>query len=105
MHIKVHGGVVGGDSRGLCASCEDGAVREFANNDVQIWCSSWEFHGSHPKPVHRPVTRCTAYKPKGTVSQNQLEKIAWFISADKKTGKVGFVTPSDRLAKLAEELG
>jgi hypothetical protein len=90
MLIKVHGGVVGGDNRGLCPSCENGCVREFANNDVDIWCSAWEITGSKTTRVLKPVTRCSAYAVKGSISQREFEKIAWFINADKKSGKIGF---------------
>ena len=103
MKIKVQGGVIGGNGRGLCASCEEGSVREFSNNDIEVWCEAWQFTGSRPHRIKSPVTRCTAYKARGSVSKDALEKIAWHITTDKKTGKIGFLTPTERALQEKED--
>jgi hypothetical protein len=103
MKIKVHGGVIGGDSKGLCASCEEGAIREDAKNNIEVWCEAWCFTGSKPHRIFAPITRCTGYRQRGAVSKDALEKIAWHITTDKRTGKIGFLTPSDRAAMKDED--
>ena len=55
--------------------------------------------GIFEKPFHQlhgPVAQCTNYYPKHLPSRADYEKIAWEISTDKRTGKVGFLTPKER---------
>lgn len=46
--------------------------------------------------VRGAVTDCTDYYPKDLPSLRDMTYIAWDITTNKKTGKIGFITPAER---------
>jgi hypothetical protein len=91
MNIKIHGGVIGNDpgKHGLCSSCANAEIREAYNGNVYVSCGI-----THPPlPVHQPLVRCTEYREHNQVDRYDMEKIAWIVSTDSKTNKVGFTPP------------
>lgn len=92
MRVKVHGGVIGSvGERGLCVTCRYGHVREMAN-DLLILCA--RMHDGTYQRVTAPVLRCNDYEDSNTPDKWDLEQIAWTLTTDEKTKKVGFRAPN-----------
>jgi hypothetical protein len=92
VNIKIHGGVIGNDpgKHGLCTRCQYASIRETNNGEVQITCN--QFMRPH-NVVLKPLIRCSEFLDHGAVDKYDLEKIAWIVSTDSKTNKVGFTPP------------
>lgn len=44
-------------------------------------------------PIHTPVIKCNDYRDKSLPTIEAMREIAWDISPDPRTGKVGFTKP------------
>jgi hypothetical protein len=80
----------------LCPSCTYITERT-DRRGVTRECS--RFENAHTQVISGRVTDCTDYYPKNLPSLHNLSAIAWEITTNKKTGKVGFITPQERRAK------
>jgi hypothetical protein len=91
MNIKIHGGVIGNDPKeyGLCTDCANVLIREMSNGAVFVQCT----YDHPPSRITEPVVRCTVYRSHNQPDRYDLEKIAWLVNTDKKSGKVGFEPP------------
>ena len=79
----------------LCTSCAHSARRLGQNNEDEIFCASWSFRSdSGVNPVLFKVSDCTEYRPFNQQSREDMEKIAWIVTARKK-GSPGFVKTAD----------
>lgn len=77
----------------LCADCRNGIATHFDNGGMLVRCS---VGAGQPVVIHRPVTRCTDFEDKTLTDRYEMEKIAWRLTTDKKSAKVGFVPPKNR---------
>lgn len=86
-------------SRNLCETCDNAViVQGHADSQKLIYCSSVDFRGVKFRGgiVPFPVSSCSAYEERQTLSLSQMERMAYFI--ENKDGKVGFrrLTPQER---------
>ena len=88
MRIKVHGGTR--NTTALCYTCSKAHVRKGTahGQEVVICNASYEL----PQRITYPIVECNDYKDTNLPSLSEMNRIAWFITADKRTGKVGFVS-------------
>jgi vacuolar-type H+-ATPase catalytic subunit A/Vma1 len=92
--IKVQGGVIGSAGVfGLCGTCRSAHIREHANNDVVVTCGLLDRGNSGTSRITSPVVRCRDYAEHSSVDKWDMEKIAWLVSTDPKTKKLGFSPP------------
>lgn len=89
--IKVQGGTVKGEP--LCKTCANGQIMEDHTGEIITWCHD---HHYAPMLITKPVMRCTSFHERNRPSLAVYKEVAWFITTDKKTGKIGFITPADR---------
>lgn len=76
---------------GLCGKCSKARVMEGRNRE--IWCGA-SFAGE--MRVDDPPSRCSMFHARDETGIHDMREIAWLINSDKKTGKIGFVSPLDR---------
>jgi hypothetical protein len=92
MRVKVHGGTAAsGSGLGLCGSCKNAYIRE-GRNSVLVLCTEARL-GYHE--ITEPIVRCRDYQDASQPTKWNLEQIAWTISVDAKTKKVGFKPPGE----------
>lgn len=89
MKIKIHGGTRN-DAKPLCNTCQNGWLRRGAaqGQEIMICTRSYENHVQ----ITYPIVECSEYRDSTLPSLSDMTKIAWFVTADKRTGRVGFVT-------------
>lgn len=46
--------------------------------------------------IHGAVAQCNSYHPKNLPTIASMEQIAWQLTSDKKSGKIGFIAPAER---------
>lgn len=80
----------------LCPSCSYVTERTDRAGVVR---ECGRFETTRGQQSHGRVTDCTDYYPKNLPSLHSLTAIAWEITTNKKTGKMGFITPQERRAK------
>lgn len=91
LKIKVEGGTAAaGDGKGLCPSCAYASTRETFDGNTTIKCSVFR------DIVRSPVLRCSEYRHANQPSRSDFERIAWEITTDKRNGRIGFITPTER---------
>lgn len=81
----------------LCPSCSYLTMRKDQSGEVRT-CSMFDGPDEAALLTSR-VTDCTDFYPKSLPSLRDMTLIAWDITTNKKTGKMGFITPADRRAK------
>lgn len=79
----------------LCPSCSHVAQRTDAGGTVRT-CGMFS---RSAMTVRGRVTDCSDYYPKTLPSLRSMTEIAWDITTDKKSKKVGFISPAERRAK------
>ena len=70
------------DAVGLCGACKFGAVRT-THRDTFVECA-------HYGPQREPITQCSTFEDKNSLSMFQMEKMAWDIEPAAKGGPAGF---------------
>lgn len=99
MPIKVHGGTRSGTE--LCRTCRNAFIRKGAAMGQEvIMCEA-----SYPLALHAitfPIVECNNYRDTTLPPLTELQKVAWVVNADRKTGRVGFTGP-EKMDKDARE--
>lgn len=93
MRINVVGGTPSSQTDNLCTTCRMGMRISGQNREEFTYCRWME------KPVPFFVATCSQHDDRRNASVHDLEKIAWKLCADKKGKQIGFLSPSDYVAK------
>lgn len=86
-NLKIHGGTRDGFTS-LCHTCSNSLIRKgSAMGQELVICQA-----IHPnRQITYPIVECSDFYDKSLPSLRAMNEIAYFINADKRTGKVGFV--------------
>lgn len=85
----------------LCLSCRCSQVTHGQSLDEDIvLCHN---RGSEPWRVRIRVSECSDYEDKSLSPLWEMEKIAWRVSADKLSGRIGFLDPKQYKVKHPNE--
>lgn len=76
---------------GLCASCAEGQIVEFANGATETYCHELGVH--QPFRILRPVSRCSHFLHMASPTKYEMEKIAWELKTDRGGKVLGFAPP------------
>lgn len=76
---------------GLCATCRESMVTEYANGTSTTLC--YYYGGNPPIRIVAPVVRCNQYDKKGALNNFEMEKIAWTVRTDSSGKSIGFAPP------------
>lgn len=76
----------------LCPSCSHFTQRIDAGGTVR----QCDMFGRPENIVRGRVEDCSHYYPRNLPSLRELSNIAWEITTDKKTKKIGFISPAER---------
>lgn len=87
-NLKIHGGTRDGFTS-LCHTCSNSLIRKgSALGQELVVCQA-----THPnRQITYPIVECSDFYDKSLPSLRAMTDIATFINADKKTGKIGFVS-------------
>lgn len=88
MRVKIHGGTRG--SKELCRSCSKAFIRKGTAHGQEVIICQEVFES--PQRITFPVVECNEYSDATLPNLSEMNKIAWFITTDRRTGRVGFVT-------------
>lgn len=77
----------------LCPSCSYVTQR---TDSAGVTRECTQFGGERNGRVYGRVIDCSDYYPKALPSLYDMHQIAWEITTNKKTGKLGFITPAER---------
>lgn len=101
MRFKIHGThTTKGEP--LCPSCSHSFVRKgAAQGDEDTLCNVFY---EDAIPITYPVIECNRYNNRDIPSLSEMNKIAWFITSDRRTGKVGFIHASKADEELKAEV-
>src|SRR3990167_90512 len=90
--FKMHGGTRG-DKPGLCRTCMWlHHTKGRAESQETMRCT--QLSGPAQK-LKWEAYECTSYSDKTEVSISRMEKVAWILSSDSLTKRIGFVSPRD----------
>lgn len=92
LKFKIKDGTTN-SSKDLCQTCSNRFIRRGAigsGEDLKM-CKAFR----DPQPVYGAIAECSGYFPANEPDLWNLKEIAWKIDTDKKTGKVGFISPKD----------
>ncbi len=91
MNILIFGGTTKSPKgAGLCETCRLAHItRGEGVSDERVRCCTMD---AAPVEIRRPVCKCSNYVSRGTVSENELEKVAWILKPDGH-GHVKFCPP------------
>lgn len=95
--IKVYGGTTKCESS-LCLSCRNATVVH-GQTGVLIECSVLYRENGRIVAAMQPVVACSEYDDKARPSLSNMREIAWELTPNKKTGKLGFVSPDVKKIK------
>jgi hypothetical protein len=88
-------------STSLCRTCANAHIkRGGAQNQEELICDAVF---NKPVVLTYPIVECSDFCDKNLPTIGEMNKIAWFINADKKTGKVGFVSGEKVTDSMKEE--
>ena len=74
--------------KNLCDTCNNATIiRGHAASQILVNCGAISF-GSRRGMVPFPVSSCTAYEPRQTLSLHEMERMAYVL--ENKDGKYGF---------------
>ena len=88
MEIDIKGGTAkhGCD---LCRSCKHGITIEDVAGKQSRYCNKLNRFGEAVR-LRRPIVRCSEYYAKTEPWEHEYQQIAWLITPDVKSGKIGF---------------
>lgn len=93
MSVYVRDGTPRFGGATLCESCSHALVtRGEAPSEVSIQCG-WN---GPPRAVRFKVTSCNAYLERTKTPYHEMERLAWHVDVDHKSGAVGFLSPHER---------
>ena len=76
---------------GLCRNCVHAIIKEHERGTRTVDCNA-DYNAS--VRMTGPVASCNRYEAREGPRIQALERIAWRINSDEKTGIVGFLTPA-----------
>lgn len=93
-------------SYGLCAKCQNCQMIRTKLNNMQIWCAEFTYRdGFRPRLIptpYDPIIECSYFVQKGSISLNEMKRIAWIIDVNTKN-QIGFgPAGSEVMVKLPE---
>jgi hypothetical protein len=92
--VIMRGGTVTDPKQSLCETCRHAQVTTGANlNENYVHCYS------AGEDVKFKVAQCNQYSEFGKQTLGEMANIAWVIEIDKRTRKMGFVSPAERETK------
>lgn len=100
MNLKMHGGTR--SEKALCNSCSYAHIRKgSAIGQEMVFCGRFY---EQPLRLRYPIVECNDYVDATLPSLRDMREIALFITTDKRTGKVGFVTSDKADEKMHDEV-
>lgn len=75
---------------GLCKDCQNSIVREDNQGRRELICQA-TYH--LPRRLKAPPVVCNSYRLERGADYSTMKEIAWIVNSDKKTGKIGFLSP------------
>jgi hypothetical protein len=76
----------------LCGKCENALIFERRGGGVVAYCNVT----TQPISVPLDIVKCSDFRDKNTISQYEMEKIAWTVTTDKSGKKIGFKPPTEK---------
>lgn len=99
-HLKVYGATRSGDP--LCKTCTKSHIIKGAGFSQEVTFCNASY--DHSMVIKYPVVECNRYHEANRPSLDDMAKIATLISADRRTGKIGFSQGSKLSASERETL-
>lgn len=87
--LKIKGGTTQGQTN-LCKTCRDAHITRDRNNQEITVCNT-----GRARLIKAPIAECNRYDNEALPSLYDLKAIAWVVNTDKKTNKVGFLSPDE----------
>lgn len=76
-------------SGSLCGKCDNALIYERRHGDFVAYCNV----NTVSILVPLDIVRCSDFRDRNTISQYEMEKIAWTVTTDKSGKKIGFKPP------------
>jgi hypothetical protein len=96
LSIKIRGGTARSDSESLCKTCRLALRIKGPRQDDEITICG---HYGNQVPVPFTVVECNCWDDRTKADVHTMARMAWVVSSDKKGGKIGFLSPSERREK------
>lgn len=100
MKLKMLGGTR--SEKPLCGSCSHVHIRRGSAIDQEMFFCGRFYE--HPLPLPYPIVECNDYNDASLPSLHSMREIALFISVDKRTGKIGFVSGDKVTEEMIDEI-
>lgn len=100
MKLKMQNGTRG--EKPLCGTCSYAHIRKgSAIGQEMFFCGRFY---EHPLRLVYPIVECNDYNDATLPSLHSMKEIALFITVDKRTGKIGFVSSDKADEKMHDEV-
>jgi len=82
-------------NKGLCARCRSGAFIRSERGRTRFECERF----NHVPPGI--IEECTGFSDKNVMTEYQMKEVAWILTIDPKSKKIGFMSPGSENHKNA----
>lgn len=97
IKVKINGHATR-SGKPLCPSCSHAFIRKGAANGQEVTLCRVLYEEAIQ--ITYPIVECSEYREAGLPSLSEMNKIAWFITSDKRPGQAGFnVTKWDKVSQ------